>query len=137
MDPLVRAVIALGLLVVEPLGLTLIPPPSTTPRGHLLYLWYFGAVPGAASFWLPRSALASALAACTGAATLVATMLLALDWSLGRAAHLPHPLAWMAATHGIANALGFALCTVVARRRLQRSHLADERLHLHRGWRHT
>jgi hypothetical protein len=56
------------------------------------------------------------------AATLIATMLLALDWSLGRAAHLPHlSLAWMAATHGVANALGFALCGVLAWRRLQRS----------------
>jgi hypothetical protein len=59
----------------------------------------------------------------TGAATLALTMLLALDWSLGRAANLPHfSLAVMAATHGLANALGFALCTVVARHRLQRSH---------------
>lgn len=54
------------------------------------------------------------------AATLIVTMLLALDWSLGRAARLPHlSLAWMAATHGTANALGFALCAVLAWRRLQ------------------
>jgi hypothetical protein len=50
---------------------------------------------------------------------LAATMLLALSWALGEATGLPHPsLAWMAATHGVANALGFALCAVLAWRRL-------------------
>lgn len=53
------------------------------------------------------------------ATVLVATMLLALSWALGEATGLPHPnLAWMAATHGLANALGFALCSVLAWRRL-------------------
>jgi YndJ-like protein len=57
---------------------------------------------------------------CVSAAALVATMVLALDWSLGRAAQVPHlPLAWMAATHGVANAFGFALCGVLAWRRLR------------------
>lgn len=54
------------------------------------------------------------------AAVLVATMLLALSWSLGEATGLPHPtLTWMAATHGLGNALGFALCSVLAWRRLK------------------
>ncbi|GAA2500387.1 YndJ family protein [Streptomyces gobitricini] len=54
------------------------------------------------------------------AAVLVATMLLALSWALGEATGLPHPdLAWMAATHGLGNALGFALCAVLAWRRLE------------------
>ncbi|MCK8678190.1 YndJ family protein [Streptomyces lichenis] len=53
------------------------------------------------------------------AAVLVATMLLALSWAVGQATGLPHPdLAWMAATHGLGNALGFALCSVLAWRRL-------------------
>jgi hypothetical protein len=53
------------------------------------------------------------------ALTLAATMLLALDWALGRATGLPHlPVSWMVATHGLANALGFALCALVAWRRL-------------------
>ncbi|MFI6106247.1 YndJ family protein [Streptomyces sp. NPDC051310] len=53
------------------------------------------------------------------AAVLVATMLLALSWALGEATGLPHPdLTWMAATHGLGNALGFALCSVLAWRRL-------------------
>ncbi|MEV4946787.1 YndJ family protein [Streptomyces sp. NPDC053755] len=61
-----------------------------------------------------RSLLASS------AAVLVATMLLALSWALGEATGLPHPsLTWMAATHGLANALGFALCSVLAWRRLR------------------
>lgn len=39
----------------------------------------------------------------------------------GRGHRTPHPtLAWMAATHGVGNALGFALCSVLAWRRLGR-----------------
>ncbi|MEW2064404.1 YndJ family protein [Streptomyces sp. NPDC007002] len=54
------------------------------------------------------------------AAVLVATMLLALSWALGEATGLPHPsLAWMAATHGLGNALGFALCSLLAWRRIR------------------
>jgi hypothetical protein len=54
------------------------------------------------------------------ATVLVATMLLALSWALGEATGLPHPtLTWMAATHGLGNALGFALCSVLAWRRLK------------------
>ncbi|MFF8828681.1 YndJ family protein [Streptomyces sp. NPDC015131] len=54
------------------------------------------------------------------AAVLVATMLLAVSWALGEATGLPHPtLTWMAATHGLGNALGFALCSVLAWRRLK------------------
>jgi hypothetical protein len=50
---------------------------------------------------------------------LAATMVLALSWALGEATGLPHlPIGWMAATHGVANALGFALCAVLAWRRL-------------------
>ncbi|MEV6976354.1 YndJ family protein [Kitasatospora sp. NPDC093806] len=53
------------------------------------------------------------------AAVLAATMLLALWWALGEASGLPHPtLGWMAATHGVGNALGFALCSLLAWRRL-------------------
>ncbi|WP_328535563.1 YndJ family protein [Streptomyces sp. NBC_00344] len=56
----------------------------------------------------------------TASATLVVTMLLALSWALGEATGIAHPtLAWMAATHGIGNALGFALCAVLAWRRMQ------------------
>ncbi|MFI2780588.1 YndJ family protein [Streptomyces sp. ALB3] len=54
------------------------------------------------------------------AGVLAVTMVLALSWALGEAAGLPHPtLTWMAATHGLGNALGFALCALLARRRLQ------------------
>ncbi|MFJ9412811.1 YndJ family protein [Streptomyces sp. NPDC101227] len=60
-----------------------------------------------------------ALLGCS-AVVLVATMLLALSWALGEATGLPHPsLAWMAATHGLGNALGFALCALLAQRRLR------------------
>lgn len=53
------------------------------------------------------------------AAVLAATMVLALSWALGEATGLPHPtLTWMAVTHGVGNALGFALCSVLAWQRL-------------------
>lgn len=53
-------------------------------------------------------------------AVLVVTMLLALWWALGEATDLVHPtLTWMAATHGLGNALGFALCALLAWRRLK------------------
>ncbi|WP_082574299.1 YndJ family transporter [Cellulomonas sp. Root137] len=52
-----------------------------------------------------------------GAATIVASMLLALWWALGEATGIAHPsLSWMAATHGVANALGFVLCTLLGLR---------------------
>ncbi|WP_217230934.1 YndJ family protein [Streptomyces anulatus] len=54
------------------------------------------------------------------ATVLVATMLLALSWALGEATGLPHPtLTWMAATHGLGNALGFALCSLLAWQRIR------------------
>ncbi|MDH2388004.1 YndJ family protein [Streptomyces sp. HNM0663] len=54
------------------------------------------------------------------AAVLAATMLLALSWAAGEATGLPRPsLTWMAATHGLGNALGFALCSILAWRRLK------------------
>ncbi|MFB6842242.1 YndJ family protein [Streptomyces sp. NPDC056361] len=61
------------------------------------------------------------------AVVLVATMALALSWALGEATGLPHPsLTWMAATHGLGNALGFAVCALLARRRLH-LHLREAR----------
>ncbi len=49
----------------------------------------------------------------------LATMVLALDWALGRAIGLAHlSVTWMAATHGTANLLGFAVCGLLAWRRL-------------------
>jgi hypothetical protein len=54
------------------------------------------------------------------AGTLAATMVLALDWALGQAVGLPHlPISWMVATHGLANALGFALCALLAWHRIR------------------
>ncbi|RCG25002.1 hypothetical protein DQ384_32120 [Sphaerisporangium album] len=54
------------------------------------------------------------------AAVLAATMALALSWALGEATGLPHPsIEWMAATHGVCNAAGFALCGLAAWRRLR------------------
>lgn len=56
----------------------------------------------------------------SSAGVLTVTMALALSWALGEATGLPRPtLTWMAATHGLGNALGFALCALLARHRLQ------------------
>nr|WP_232793990.1 YndJ family protein [Pseudofrankia saprophytica] len=58
-------------------------------------------------------------------AVLPLSMALALSWAVGRAAGLPHlSVTWMIATHGIANALGFAVCALLAWRRLDRPTLA-------------
>ncbi|MDF2849007.1 MAG: hypothetical protein K0R97_2989 [Oerskovia sp.] len=52
-----------------------------------------------------------------GSVAVVASMLLAVWWAVGEATGLPHPsIRQMAATHGVANALGFALCTVLGLR---------------------
>ncbi|ARF76665.1 hypothetical protein B7C62_33580 [Kitasatospora albolonga] len=64
----------------------------------------------------------------TSAAVLVATMLLALSWAIGEATGLPHPtLTWMAATHGLGNALGFALCSLLAWQRIRDRHPSESR----------
>lgn len=65
-----------------------------------------------------RGRITGALLA-SSAVVLVATMLLALWWALGEATGIVHPtLTWMAATHGLGNALGFGLCSLLAWRRL-------------------
>lgn len=90
-----------------------------------------GAVVLTAGMWLvawltwrqvrPRAADRVARASLgAGAVTLVATMALAVSWALGEAAGVPHlSLEWMAATHGVANAVVFGTCAVVAWRRLR------------------
>jgi hypothetical protein len=51
---------------------------------------------------------------------LVVTMLLALDWAAGHVFPLPHlSIPWMVATHGVLNAVGFALCALLAWRRME------------------
>nr|WP_246211261.1 YndJ family protein [Phytoactinopolyspora alkaliphila] len=60
---------------------------------------------------------------------LAATMVLALSWAAGHVWDaVPHlSLTWMAATHGIANALGFAVCGMLAwgRLRQERRHVEN------------
>jgi uncharacterized protein (UPF0548 family) len=52
-----------------------------------------------------------------GAVATGAAMLLATWWALGEATGIAHPgLGWMVATHGLLNAGGFVLCTLLALR---------------------
>lgn len=68
---------------------------------------------------LPRARAPRRLLAI-GAGTLLASMVLAVWWALGEATGLPHPgIALMVATHGVANALGFVLATLVGLRLLR------------------
>jgi hypothetical protein len=67
--------------------------------------------------WRERRAAGGVARILFGVAAVVplATMALALQWALGRAVGLPHlPVDWMIATHGLANAVGFAVCSVLA-----------------------
>lgn len=55
------------------------------------------------------------------AASLAATMVLAVSWAAGLVWDVPRlSLSWMAATHGLVNAVGFAGCGLLAWRLLQR-----------------
>jgi hypothetical protein len=103
---------------------------STVPAGTLLVLAGFflgdyveltGAVVLTAGMWVvgaltwrARSAAPDRVTRAllvTSAVVLVVTMALALDWALGEAVGVPKlSLTWMAATHGVLNAVGFALC---------------------------
>ncbi|MFF2143976.1 YndJ family protein [Kitasatospora sp. NPDC058190] len=117
----------------------------SVPAGTLLVLagyflgdwWQFaGAVVLTTGMWLvglvswrelrPRSGDAvTARLLAASSAVLALTMLLALWWAFGRAAGLPHPtLTWMAATHGLGNALGFALCALLAWRRINATEIS-------------
>ncbi|CAL9600301.1 hypothetical protein SUDANB120_05426 [Streptomyces sp. enrichment culture] len=111
----------------------------SVPGGTLLVLFgYFvddwaelaGAVVLTAGMWavalatwrevrpVARDRLTRGLLAASSA-VLGATMLLALWWAVGEATGTVHPtLTWTAATHGVGNALGFAVCSLLAWRRL-------------------
>jgi YndJ-like protein len=59
----------------------------------------------------------------------VASMLLALSWALGRVSDVPHlSIDAMVASHGVANAVGFALCSVLAWRRKGLVHSGETNL---------
>ncbi|SDZ28807.1 YndJ-like protein [Asanoa ishikariensis] len=87
-----------------------------------------GAVLLTAGMWLVGGLTVARLPATRGARTLfvissgmlVVTMLLALDWAAGHVFPVPHlSIPWMVATHGLLNAVGFALCALLAWRRME------------------
>ncbi|NUR72308.1 MAG: YndJ family transporter [Hamadaea sp.] len=99
------------------------------PVGTLLVLaGYFvndaaelaGAIVLTAGLWTTAWLLWRSGVARIAAVTVAVTMALALSWAMGEATGLPHPsIQWMAATHGLANAVGFALCALLAYRSRQ------------------
>jgi hypothetical protein len=65
-----------------------------------------------------RAEPSTAILLVISGSVLVVTMLLAVAWALGHVVDTPYlPLPWMVATHGVANAVGFGLCGVLAFRR--------------------
>jgi hypothetical protein len=86
-----------------------------------------GAVVLTAGMWLVgwnlwrrsrRADRTTAILLAVAGSVLVLTMLLAVGWALGHVVDTPYlPLEWMVATHGVANAVGFGLCGVLAMRR--------------------
>jgi hypothetical protein len=65
-----------------------------------------------------RAERSTAILLVISGSVLVVTMLLAVAWALGHVVDTPYlPLPWMVATHGVANAVGFGLCGVLAMRR--------------------
>ncbi|GEK22563.1 YndJ family transporter [Cellulomonas xylanilytica] len=105
------------------------------PPGVLLVLaGYFvsdaaelvGAVVLTAGLWCAAAATVGLVGSRTarlllrvGAVTIAVSMLLALWWAVGEATGLAHPsLSWMAVTHGVANAVGFVLCSLLGLRLL-------------------
>ncbi|MBW8483627.1 YndJ family protein [Actinomadura parmotrematis] len=113
---------------------------ASVPLGTLVVLagyftgeWveFAGAVVLTAGMWLvgwltwrdvrPAGDRAARALLLASSAVLAATMVLALWWALGEASGLVHPtLGWMAATHGVGNALGFGLCGMLAWSRVKR-----------------
>ena len=86
-----------------------------------------GAVVLTAGMWLVgwnlwrrsrRADRTTAVLLMVSGAVLVLTMVLAISWALGHVVDTPYlPLEWMVATHGVANAVGFGLCGLLAMRR--------------------
>ncbi|MDG4823831.1 YndJ family protein [Asanoa sp. WMMD1127] len=68
----------------------------------------------------PRAPRGVRMLFLTSSGMLVVTMLLALDWAAGHVFPVPHlSIGAMVATHGVLNAVGFAMCALLAWRRTE------------------
>ena len=83
-----------------------------------------GAVILTAGMWAAAWLMWQRMRLIVPAVTLGATMVLAVDWAAGHVIEVPHlSVDWMVATHGLANALGFALCTLLVLRKSRKSRM--------------
>jgi hypothetical protein len=78
-----------------------------------------GALILSAGMWIVAWLLWRKMRILVPALVLVVSMPLAVQWALGPVLAVPHlSVNWMVATHGLLNATGFALCTLLALQRI-------------------
>jgi hypothetical protein len=125
------AALIAGLLATKAVGRWGIIASLSVPAGTaVVFAGYFlgeavelaGAVILTVGMWMVAWLMWQRMRLIVPALTLAITMVLAVDWAAGHVFDVPHlPAHWMVATHGLANAVGFALCTLLVLRKSRES----------------